>query len=325
MARIIKSNNRRTDMPVLKPQEPAAPAPVRVLKQAHRREITKISGRYSDLVNEVKRWTELDGDYYLGFGGTGDALLVLSACWNNPRARVVFFANPPSMRLIQELFSLFKIGIYLHNNIMGQSVAGHIFNHLTRMPNFRTSGHLADGLNYGDWVNEPKYRGRIVNNVPWKHVLGTAPLKRTAIIAPVGSHKDHRRQRYISPAEHKKLVAKCILDGLTPYTIGSDEDYHQYGDSGNFASSAKLHEGGQIKPINLHQMLQIIHSAEIVYSTDTWLKTYTALNRIPTKVIKTRWAGQYRSYGVDVTDFIFLNQAIWPTLELVEIERLIAP
>ena len=73
---------------------------------------------------------------------------------------------------------------------------------------------------------------------------------------------------------------------------------------------------------NLKNMLRIINSAEHVISMDTWLKTYTLLCDIPTTVIKTRWNNEYKVYGEDITDRIFLNTKIWPRLNLVKIEDL---
>lgn len=71
-------------------------------------------------------------------------------------------------------------------------------------------------------------------------------------------------------------------------------------------------------------MLRIVNSANKVISVDTWLKTYSLLVGIPTTVVMTRWNGEYKQYGEDVTDWIFLNPKIWRNIKLEKVENLLS-
>jgi hypothetical protein len=280
------------------------------------------------LIGKIKSFvSNPNNNYYLGFGGTGDAILLLSSCWNDPKAKVVFFAN--HIPFMQKFFDLFKIPVFLYPNIMGSNFAGPVFNLITKIPGFRSSAHLADGLNYGDWINEDKYIPRIKSYVPWIEKLGTFKSEEPIfILAPSGSSKDKNRQRYITPEEYNKLIEKNIKLNYTIYSAGSVSDLHYYGLNKNkntyWLTSDKIYSwDGTSRDINLHQMLQVINSASKVISTDTWLKTYTLLCGINTTVIKTRWNGSYKELGSDITDFIFLNNKIWPFLTLESLENLL--
>ena len=213
---------------------------------------------------------------------------------------------------------------------MGTKMAGHIFDYMQSLPNFKQSAHLADGLDYGDWKNERKYINRIRGKARWVQHLGKAPIdKPVVILQPSGSHKDTKRQRYLNVEEYKELTKKYLGKGYKVYAVGSMNDLHFFGliDKDNFfwLNSDSIYDGrGNTRPSDLKNMLRIINSAEHVLSVDTWLKTYTLLCDIPTTVIETRWDGKYKNYGEDITDFIFLNKSIWPHLTMAKIESLLS-
>jgi hypothetical protein len=252
--------------------------------------------------------------------------LVLAACWNDPKSRVIFFANSTSLTFISEIFNLFNIGLYIFDNIMGQSIAGTVFDLVTRHKNFKTSGHLADGLFHGDWLNENKYISRIINYVPWIDKLGKTS-QNPIIVCPSGSSKDHNRQRYITSEECRKLVNKYLYKNETVYINISLADFRQYWypnlNCYSLSSNVIRDWQGKEEKINLKKMLQIINSAKEVISVDTWLKSYSLLNHIPTTVIETRWNGYYKRFGEDITDWIFLNPKIWPNIKFARIENLL--
>jgi len=280
------------------------------------------------LLNEIYQWIDRSDNLYLGFGGTGDALLLLASCWNDPNANPVFFANAPSINLIKQFFELFKINALLKHNIMGQTIAGEIFSIITKHPNFKESAHLADGLYFGDWVDEDKYAKRIKSSVPWKDEIGIHKTnKKSIVICPSGSDRTMGRQRFITHKEYRKLAERYMNEDFLVFFVGSEQDFKYYHFKENvpvtWLTSTKSLSYNNQGPMNLKSMLQVINSATEVISVDTWVKTYSLLAGLPTKVIKTRWNGNYLPYGRDVTDFVFLSKKIWKKIEFVEIEDLI--
>lgn len=266
-------------------------------------------------------------DYYLGFGGAGDALLVLAVAYNNPNGLIVFFGNDISIPLIKDLFRTFKITSTVMSNIMGKPMANVVFNRLKRFATFKESAHLADGLYYEDWRNEKKYIPRIINNIPeWRTQFGLMD-NNIVVISPSGSHRDIARQRYLTRDEYKTLVKQYLSQGYEVYGIGSDRDFREYffQEKGMWWATNRILRDWKGKSINhnLNDMLRIINSAKEVISMDTWLKTYSMIAGVPTTVIATRWNGGYKPYGEDVTDWVFLNKNIWPTLRIARIEELL--
>jgi len=253
----------------------------------------------TNLLNQINAFTKSpDKHYYLGFGGLGDALLLMAVCWENPKAKVVFFAN--QIPFIRNFFDILGISVFIHDNIMGTKMAAHIFDYMKKLPTFKESAHLADGLDYNDWANEKKYASRIRGRTRWVQHFGKAPTnKPVIIIGPSGSHKDIKRQRYLHNGEYKRLVDIYLDKGYKVYAAGSMNDLHHFGlvnrDNFFWLNSDTIYDGkGNAQPSNLTNMLRIINSAEHVISMDTWLKTYTLLCDIPTTVVETRWDGNHR-------------------------------
>jgi hypothetical protein len=266
-------------------------------------------------------------EYYLGFGGTGDAMLVLAAAYANPKRHVIFFGNPTSITLIKDMFCTFDTSATVMPNIMGKPLANIVFAKLNKAGTIKESAHLADGLYYEDWRNEDKYIKRIVNHIPqWRSKFGLLD-KKLVVIAPSGSNRDPNRQRYLSKKEYETIVRNYLGQGYEVYGIGSDRDWREYAifEEGVWWATNRILRNWQGKSKNhkLADMLKIINSATEVISMDTWLKTYSLIAGMPTTVIATRWGGAYKPYGEDVTDWIFLNSKIWPTLKVVRVEELI--
>jgi hypothetical protein len=147
------------------------------------------------------------------------------------------------------------------------------------------------------------------------------------VLCPSGSHKDTKRQRYITPEEYKLIANKNLDLGYKVYASGSVSDFHYYGlinrENFHWLTAEKVYNwNGSVDSIDLKKMLQIINGATKVISVDTWIKTYALLCNIDTTVIKTRWDGKYIEYGEDVTDWIFLNNKIWPNLKMESVEQL---
>lgn len=334
MGRTVIQTHTRENKPIPKKHHPLVEKKVlesnRTVIQNLKRDVPKPL-RFSSptLLKQIQTYVQqTDKNYYLGFGGLGDALLLMAVCWDNPKAKVVFFAN--QIPFIRSFFELFGVSVFMHDNIMGTPMANHIYDMMRKLPNFKPSAHLADGLNYNDWRNESKYRDKIKSKTSWLPHFGKENSdKPTVIIAPSGSHKDSKRQRYLHHHEYDQLVNKYLIQGYKVYATGSMSDLHHFKliDKDNFYwlhSDAIYNGKGNTESISLKRMLRIINSAEHVISMDTWLKTYTLLCDIPTTVIETRWDNKYRAYGEDVTDWIFLNSKIWPNIKIQKIEELIA-
>jgi len=325
MKKITQQHTRNNFQPVaanFKPQ------PNKVVKQNLKRDLPKIAPHSpSNLIQKIRLFMNSDSNYYLGFGGLGDALLLLATCWDDPKAKVVYFAN--YIPFVKQFFELFNVPVYLEKNIMGTQVAGQVFDFMKSNPKFKQSAHLADGLYFGDWKNENKYINRIKRYVPWAERLGKEKFdKPVVIIAPSGSNKDIQRQRYLHHHEYQQLVDLHLDKNYRVYATGSMADLHHFKlinkDNFYWLCSDNIYSGnGNVEKIDLRKMLRIINSAVHVISMDSWLKSYTLLCNILTKVVKTRWDGKYKPYGEDVTDWIFLNTDIWPSLKMTTIEELL--
>jgi hypothetical protein len=277
------------------------------------------------LCNEIKLFiSDTNSNYYLGLGGIGDVLLLLASCYDDPQAKVIFFANNPYFT--NKFFELVKIPVFLKQNLMGNPFANVILDLVKSHANFKQSAHLADGLNYGDWINHNKYECRVKSYVPWIDKFGKIETKDPIlIIAPSGSVKDNKRQRYLTPDEYAKLISIQSKLGYRIYCVGSLGDLEYYGLIAEvlWMTIDKIYSSSGSEDISFQKMLQIINTASKVISMDTWLKTYSLLCGIPTIVISSRWDGAYREYGSDASDFIFLNKCIWPALTTEKIENLL--
>lgn len=284
-----------------------------------------------DLVGEsLKGWLDAEHTHHLCFGGAGDALLTIAACYRQPRVRVLFCANED--KFAPQFFPLFDVPVLVRGGvIMGQPIAAQIYARLKGMVNFHHSAHLPEGLDINDWGNDPyKYRERLVRSLPWVHDLGAVQHPRPAVvICPSGSSQDPRRQRYLSVEEYRAVVARYLRDDFLVYTTGSPAHQAQYGlypDPSCFwlSSSGIIRHDGASRQGDLRSMLQVINGAAEVVSTDTWLKTYSLLCGIPTKVVLNRFNGHYRMVGSDQSDPIFLNNSIWPAIRMYRVQDLLA-
>lgn len=283
----------------------------------------------SSLERTVSNWLSSNNDHYLGFGGIGDSVLLLAATWNNSNARVVFFANSGSSEFIKSLFKVFNNDLLILPNIMGSSLANKIHNMFLANRKFKTSAHLADGLYHEDWRNQEKYLQRIINSTPWLDVLGKKVHdKKSVVICPTGSSRDMARQRFITRQEYTRLVKKYLNKNWVVFVTGAERDMSFYPlvDENCYwlSKNGVLEFNGKKTGITIRDMLQIINGADEIISVDTWLKTYTLLVGLPTTMILTRWNGRYKDFGIDTTDWVFSNKAIWPKLVTATVEDVIA-
>jgi hypothetical protein len=280
------------------------------------------------LIQEVKDWiSEDEHNYYLGFGDTGDALMLLACCWDDPKAKVVFFQSNGS--LCREFFELFDVEVLLHPNIIFSPLSHKIYEVITSSPNFKSTAHMADNLNLSDWSNWQKYKNRMVTSVPWLDIIGKYEslfsTKKIVVVCPSGSSRDLARQRFITDYEYRKLCNNLLAKEYTIVTIDSPEHLALYSKVGNenairCTNNYIEFSDGKKQAIDLPTLLTIINAATFCISVDTWPVTYCNLVGIPVKCIRTRYHGSYAT-GKESADCIFLNREIWPKLELTTVEE----
>ena len=88
-------------------------------------------------------------------------------------------------------------------------------------------------------------------------------------------------------------------------------------------SDKTINENNVINKHSFDIFLKTINSAKEVISVDTWLKTYTLLAGLPTKVIESKFHGSYMPFGHDSSDYVFINPNIWKNIKIVRPENII--
>lgn len=266
---------------------------------------------------------------YMVLGGIGDLLLVLAACYNQPNPKVLFLANNPRSQLVKNLFEFFNVQYVIYRNLMGTHWCGMVYDKFIKMPCFKTSAHLADGLNYGDWFNVEKYKDRLVTSPDWDKFIGESRLfeEKYVLLCPSGSWKGEARRRYLSLEEYRTIVAKLLQKKCKIVTTSDESDLKTYGLFPNqncvwMTSDKIIFHDGTKKDISFKTFLQTINSADECVSMDTYLKTLVLLMNKKAKVIKTRFNGKYMEDGADSSDKIFLNKDIWPKIETYTLDQI---
>ena len=241
-------------------------------------------------------------------------------------------ANTGSMNFCKEFLQFFRLDNYVARNLMGSKNANVVYDYMIKKINFKSSGHLAKGLDYGDWGRDINYyKQRMVFKTNWREKFGKHPHfenQKTIIIQPSGSVRDSNRQRYLEVFEYDCLVNKYLDLGYNVITTGSDGDKEFYKWKSNrennwFLTSNRMTGNKSSTPIDLSIFLKILHSVEKVISADTWLKSYSLLCGIPTIVFNNRCRGRYLPIGSDPCDHIFLNKDFWQNLEVKTVEEIV--
>lgn len=278
------------------------------------------------LLEKIKQFAGSSGNMYLTFGGTGDLVLLLGECYADPAAKVVYFSNQSSIDLAHEFIKFFNLKAFIHPNIMGTKTANHVTDMLTRTGRLKTSAHLARNLDYNDWkINPDYYESRLPKNTNWIDIIGKNNIfesKKLMIISPTGSVRSDSKQRFLTTAEYLTIVNLYLQKDWFVYTTGSETDINLYPAINHqnhaWITSTKIYKNGSL--VSTHpfiHFLKTINSASELISVDTWLKTYTLLAGIPTKVIESKFYDSYLPFGYDPSDFVFLNAKVWPHLSIV--------
>jgi len=236
------------------------------------------------------------------------------------------------MNFCKEFLQFFRLDNYVARNLMGSKNANVVYDYMIKKINFKASGHLAKGLDYGDWGRDINYyKQRMVFKTNWIEKFGKHPhfeSQKSIIIQPSGSVRDSNRQRYLEVFEYDCLVNKYLGLGYNVITTGSDGDKEFYKWKPNrennwFLTSNRMTGNKSSTPIDLSIFLKILHSVEKVISADTWLKSYSLLCGIPTTVFNNRCRGKYLPIGSDPCDYIFLNKELWEKLEVKTVEEIV--
>ena len=292
--------------------------------------LAKLQSKQSNnLLESIKKFIGPSGNVYLTFGGTGDLILVLAECYNDPSAKVLFFANSTAVEFGKKFLDFFKLRSFISPNIMGSRIANDVYNYLQSTGRLKTSAHLAKDLYFGDWaLNTENYKQRMVLETNWIDEIGFIPEyknNKCVVIAPSGSFKSTSRQKFLYVDEFQQIVNYYLKKDYKVFATGSEKDYSYYPKISHknysWLCADKLIINGKPQPINSFvDFLKIINSASLIISVDTWLKTYTSLAKILTKVILNRNKNEWLPLGSDPCDFIFLNENFWPSMQLIKTE-----
>lgn len=285
------------------------------------------------ILERVQNFAGTHGNIYVVFGGVGDLILVLAECYKDASAKLIFFANSTAAEFGKYFLNYFKVHSYIHPNIMGSKTANHVVDYLKNTGRLQNSAHLAQGLYFTDWhLNTDIYKKRMVLTTSWINDIGVVheyKSKKTMLICPSGSYRSNYKQKYLSNDEYVGIVNYYLKNDYHVISTGADKDYAFYSkinhDCHFWIMADKIVEKNQnTKPLKFPDFLQIINSATEVVSVDTWLKTYTCLAGIPTKVIPNRTNNDWLPFGADPSDYIFLNEDFWDCMKITKPEQIVS-
>ena len=337
----LSINRRQTNLPSINSslmQDIVTPKTVEKLKTIRQiapksvQELRNEAYKNRSLLEKVKEFAGASGNLYLTFGGTGDLVLLLGECYNDPSAKIVYFSNQSSINLANEFIKFFNLKSFIHPNIMGTKTANHVNDLLIRTGRLKTSAHLARNLDYNDWKkNSNYYESRLPKLTDWVERIGKNDIyksRKLMIISPSGSVRSESKQRYLNTTEYLTIVNIYLQKGWTVFSTGSETDIISYPAINHqnhlwITSTKTFKNGSMVSTHPFINFLKIINSASEVISVDTWLKTYTLLAGIPTKVIESKFYDTYLPFGHDPSDFVFLNKNVWPHLSIIRPEDII--
>jgi len=289
--------------------------------------------KHKKTINEIiQKVIDTDQNIYLNFGGVGDLILLLAECYKDKNSIVVFFCNGHSKTFAEEILEFFNIDYHIHDNIMGTRMANVVYDTFYSTGRLKQSAHLSEGLNFNDWKGrENFYQQNMVLETDWINHFGSISElknKKNLVICPCGSFKSSHTQRYISAEEYTRIVNCYLEKGYNIFATGGEKEKQSFPQLPNkscyWMTTEKIYDSnGKITPITISTFFKYINSASEVISMDTWLKSYSALAGIPTKVILSRRNGRYMNYGEAVDNYMFLNKNLWKHMDLVKVEDLL--
>lgn len=270
----------------------------------------------ADLLDSVKKFMEKFsgiGQFYVHFGGAGDALLLLSTFYDDsPEQTIVSISpSPESMRRLFESFPRLKDVYFIPypENFIVHIVLRKLFR---GMPGFLGMGTTpTDPYYFDEW-------GKVVDltetygvrmKPDWAkefHSNSDSPPK--VVIHPVGgiSALDKSVRKMITPPELTEIVRAMNEEGIIPTLIGTPAEasyYHPLDLEIDIRRSYPFDE-----------QMRLIASCNLLVGADSWAKTFAALCGKPAIVFQSLRGGT-RSGHIEVADNIFLKP--WPTITVV--------
>ncbi len=280
-------------------------------------EIDRLAQRLE--MTQIKLYLAENDNCYVGVGGLGDALLTIAIARADPDAHIVFAANPQIQEVVGKFFSAFALPALIVG-FPSDKVA--FWQLVSKHRHCRSLGALPENLDWDhEWVLKlDEYTPRLVTRMPLKELFGTLANPRATKgivgLAPRSAWKGTYKRKDLSKDEYHRLVKKHIQGCYTVFTFGSPEDLAFYGmfphDNAYWYSTDFMVSFEGKRLIDMVSMFAAINSCAEVISVDTWLKTYSAMAGIPTKVILSRNPhDDMHIYMNDSGDRIFLNPHLW--------------
>lgn len=247
----------------------------------------------------MENFTTNKNTFFVSFGGLGDCLIGIASAQffkcTLIHCGMKVFSNGAAAELVINAFSVPNIVLEIEDYQRDK-----IYKILSSHP-----GCL------GTWNKEQTTEKIHDLYIPFKKILNFQPV----IICPAdSSYKSGLKS--LSPPELMQLTNKYP----NCFVAVSPEQQEFYGNfrGVNWITLETLTDiDGTLKSIVPREYFEIILSAKLVISVDTWLKTFSAYANIPTKVIKNR------SNNRQIDD-IFLNTDMW-NISVVALEELYSP
>lgn len=256
---------------------------------------------------------ETIGQFYVHFGGAGDALLLLSTFYDDsPTSTIISICpSPDSSRSLFEAFpdlgSVYFIPYpeKFTTHIILRKLFG-------AMPNCLGMGVAPRDPDYfKEWGREfdiTKEYG-VNKNPEWVRQFQTDSKDRAGVvIQPVGgiSPLDNSVRKMILPAEMDEIVGLFNDVDIAPVLIGTPDEA-SYFDLGNRRTVDR-------RSRIFGEQMELIASCSLFIGADSWGKTFAALCGKPTVVFHST-RGEKRNNLTEVGDNIFLKP--WPTVTVV--------
>lgn len=252
------------------------------------------------------------GDYYIHFGGAGDALLLLSTFYDeNPNQTIISFAN--SVNALVSFFQAFPklkqvfIIPLPPTNILHVSLR----QLLPKIKNTKGMG-ATPRLNYFDEWKEHlnifnEYGIREENN--WAKEFKIEKIEPfQVIIAPKGSNVGMvgSKRNMLSTSDWENTIKYLSELGVRPIIVGTPEEEKSY----------PLIKGCIDKrSYSFEEQMKLIASSDLFIGADSWGKTFAALAGICTIVFRPLRGEDLKNW-VDASEFVFIRP--WKKIKLVK-------
>jgi hypothetical protein len=235
------------------------------------------------------------GKFYLGAGGIGDCLLLLSTFYDNvEEANVIFLANSPE--LIKELLDFFP-------KIKSRLVIKNNYNQLLQLyydKNCIGTGILPKSLSYSAWYKVDIFKEyRVIKYPKWVELFDIFRISTNG-----------KKQVTIQ-------IAGSNIEGEGKQRILTQERLNEINSEFSDCNIVYLNDANGKPAFDLKTAFRLIRGSDIVVSTDSFAKTFSTLCGIKTIVYDNIYSKEYLSNfkdNIDYGHYIFIFP--WETIEL---------